>query len=232
VNTGKPIILLAISAAWLAAGWPAVASGLARSPGQRPRQPNRPWTERERLWVEAQPRAEDAWRIEKACLRFEATRKAYQAVEKLRRPGCPAAVIYVLHLRESDCSFAHHLHEGSPLSGRTRWVPKGRPAKGNPPFTWQQSAEDALYVIKSYHDPAKWRSIDSTLDWIERYNGTGYRRRGIPSPYLVAASTLQKRGKYVADGRFSASAWDCQLGCLIVLKRLAEKRLYDPPPWD
>jgi len=47
---------------------------------------------------------------------------------------------------------------------------------------------------------------------------------------VVAGSTLQRPGKYVADGKFSATAMDRQLGCLIVLKELARRGHWSPPP--
>ena len=187
--------------------------------------PKVPLTERESLWarIEATPMRKLA--AETMAMKSEMTRDRYEKVAR----GIPAPVIFVLHMRESDCSFSRHLHEGSLLTGRTRYVPKGRPASGNPPFTWEESVRDALFIIKSYDAAAKWSSVDATVDWIERFNGTGYRSKGIPSPYLVAGSNLQKSGKYVADGRFDRSAWDKQLGCLTVLKALANRGLYSPP---
>src|SRR5438270_10644537 len=56
----------------------------------------------------------------------------------------PWFVIAVIHDMEADLNFNCHLHNGDPLTARTVHVPAGRPVNGNPPFTWEESAVDAL----------------------------------------------------------------------------------------
>ncbi|MFT3992434.1 MAG: hypothetical protein QM680_13600 [Luteolibacter sp.] len=185
----------------------------------------KPLTTRETIWRDIEPAPEKVLAVEQAVTRYGLTKSRYEKVAK----GIPPAVIFVFHMRESTWSFAKHLHEGSPLTGRTKWVPVGRPKAGNPPFTWEESARDALYVVKSYDAPTKWTTVDATLDWIERFNGLGYRNKGLRSPYIVGGSNLQQPGKYVADGKFSKTAWDGQLGCATVLKALAKRGYYTPP---
>lgn len=134
--------------------------------------------------------------------------------------GAPWYVIAGLHNMESGGSFRHHLHEGSPLSGRTRWMPKGRPTTGSPPFTWEESATDAL---KYDHMPSKrWHVLYDTLWAIESYNGTGYWRyhRSTPTPYLYAKTTIEQAGKYIADGKWSPSARSKQIGVAAIFKRM------------
>lgn len=175
-------------------------------------------------WAKAQIRGMDAIRLDKAVARFLSSKPRYEAVQNMRPGGMPAEVVFVLHGRESTWSFNHHLHEGSPLSGRTRWVPKGRPLAPDPPYTFEQSAEDALYVIKRL-DRVNWTSGEDTLQAIEKFNGLGYQKYHpeVPSPYLWAATTLYTRGKYVADGKFDAAAVDKQLGCAAIFKRMQER---------
>ena len=111
--------------------------------------PKSPRGFQEKRWHRAEIR--DSWssRIDAAVDRYVSTRSRYEEIERMRRsPSVPARVIFVLHGRESTWSFRKHLHEGSPLTGRTRWVPKGRPKSGSPPFTFEESAEDALYKLK------------------------------------------------------------------------------------
>ena len=193
--------------------------------------PGRPLTWRENLWAGLETSPGQVFAVDKAVNVFRNLHARYEAVRDMKAPGCPAAVICAFHMRESDWNFRRHLHDGSSLNARTKGVPKGRPATGNPPFRWEVSAYDALYVIKSYDRPTKWASIDSMVDWIERYNGLGYRVRGLPSPYLVGGSNQQTPGKFVDDGVFSRTAWDHQLGCLTFLKALADAGLWQPPPW-
>jgi lysozyme family protein len=142
----------------------------------------------------------------------------------MRQNGVPAIVVFALHGRESGWDFRCHLHEGSPLTHRTKYVPKNRPAAGNPPFTWEQSAEDALYILKSEQD-VRWTDLAETLWAVERYNGTGYRRfhPEVPTPYLWAGTTRYTRGKYVEDGRFDRMATDKQLGCAAIFKVYLEQ---------
>lgn len=186
----------------------------------RPRQ-----TFQETRWHEA--RIRPAWksRIDHAVDRYLDTRPRYVAIEEMRKsPSVPARVIFVLHGRESTWSFRKHLHEGSPLTGRTRWVPKGRPRAGSPPFTFEESAEDALYKLKDM-EHWDWSELHTLLQNIEKYNGLGYQKyhRDVPSPYLWSGTTIYSRGKYVADGRFSRIAVDKQIGCAAILKRMHER---------
>lgn len=140
----------------------------------------------------------------------------YLEVEKLTT--VPWHVIAVIHYRESSLNFTRHLHNGDRLTDRTIHVPKGRPLNGNPPFTWVESAVDAL-KLKSYHTCTDW-SIENTLNLIERYNGLGYKKKGLPSPYLWSWSNLYHKGKYVADGKFDPNYIDEQCGAAVLLKLL------------
>ena len=89
---------------------------------------------------------------------------------------------------------------------------------GRPPFTWEVSAEDALRY--DHLDRKSWRRLGDTLQTIEAYNGTGYERRGVPSPYLWSWTTLYTRGKYVRDGRWDAFAVSQQCGAVPILRSL------------
>src|SRR5690606_14680775 len=65
-------------------------------------------------------------------------------------------------------------------------------------------------------------SIEGTLDILERYNGLGYRNKGLPSPYLWAGTDQYVKGKYVADGKFDPNHVDRQLGVAPILMKLRE----------
>ncbi len=142
----------------------------------------------------------------------------------------PWFVIAVIHLMEASLRFDRHLHNGDPLTGRTTHVPSGRPRTGAPPFTWEESAEDALRLERM----DRWSdwSIPGTLYKLEGYNGWGYRKwhPEVLSPYLWSYSNHYTRGKYVADGTFSNTAKSLQIGAAVVLRRMAEKDLavFDP----
>jgi hypothetical protein len=113
-----------------------------------------------------------------------------------------------------------HLHNGDPLQARTVHVPAGRPAAASPPFTWRQSAVDAL-TLKKFQEVADW-SMPRMLYLLEKYNGFGYRMRRVPTPYLWSFSNLYEKGKFVQDGRFDSEAVSKQCGAALMLKAVAE----------
>lgn len=184
-------------------------------------------TLQEARWRTAAVRASHQPRADVIASRIIAYRHRYETVAD--RTGVPWWVIGGLHNMEADGSFTKHLHEGSPLSGRTRWVPKGRPVAGKPPFPWEISAVDALKYDRL--DQVNWRSIDATLYACERYNGTGYLRfhPSVPTPYLWAGTNLYTRGKYVADGKWSPTAISAQTGIAAIWKRLESRKAITLP---
>ena len=113
-----------------------------------------------------------------------------------------------------------HLHNGDPLQARTVHVPAGRAAAGSPPFTWRQSAMDAL-TMKGFHNVSDC-SMPRMLYLLEKYNGFGYRMRRVPTPYLWSFSNLYEKGKFVQDGRFDPEAVSKQCGAALMLKAVTE----------
>lgn len=165
--------------------------------------------------------------VEVIVRRIEASRYRYETVAKASK--VPWFTIAGLHNMEASGSFKLHLHEGSPLTGRTRWVPKGRPKTGSPPFTWEYSATDALAYDNM--GSVNWKSLDASLYACERYNGTGYLKYHptVPTPYLWAGSTVERPGKYVADGKWSSTARSSQIGVAVIWKQMQSKKLISLP---
>lgn len=147
------------------------------------------------------------------------SRSQYQRVEAAT--GVPWHFIAATHALEASFNFRAHLHNGDfPLSARTRQVPSGRPSVWLPPSDWESSAKDALGLL-GYVGQTDW-SLERTLYRLEAYNGLGYRKRGVPTPYLWSFSNHYDRGKFVADGRFSATAKSQQCGAAVMLKLLQD----------
>ncbi len=118
-----------------------------------------------------------------------------------------------IHYRESSNNFRTHLHNGDPLSARTKNVPKGRPLVGEPPFTWDVSAADALKMKDL--DKLADVSIEHLLFQAQRFNGFGYEDYHPQdlSPYVWAGTNhSDETGKYVKDGRYDPNAPERQLG--------------------
>lgn len=168
------------------------------------------------LWRKCEVRAEKRATVQRVARGIADKRARYEAVAET--VGCPWYVVAVIHHLESGGDFSTHLHNGDPLSARTRRVPAGRPVAGSPPFTWTASAVDALRYM-GFHRVPDW-PLPRVLRELERYNGFGYFQHGVNSPYLWSFTTLYSRGKYVADGRFSASAVSKQVGAAAILKEL------------
>ena len=161
--------------------------------------------------------------IEQLIEKFLELEPRYRSVADLL--GMPWYIIAIIHRLECGSDFKLHLHNGDPLTAKTTHVPAGRPLKGNPPFTWEQSAKDALTLMQF----SAWKdwTIAGTCYKIETYNGMGYRKHGIYSPYLWGSSNHYKQGKYVQDGVWSDVAVSKQIGAAILLRRLKEKKLIE-----
>ena len=151
--------------------------------------------------------------------------KIYENIEKYKNASrkclVPWSFIACIHSLETSLNFNKHFHNGDPLSARTIHVPEGRPKTGKPPFSWEDSVEDAI-KLKDLHKWGDW-SIEGSLYQFERYNGFGYRNKGISSPYLWSYSNHYKSGKYIADGKFDVNAVSKQIGCAPLLKRIIDK---------
>lgn len=143
------------------------------------------------------------------------------------KTAVPWFVICAIHNMESGGSFACHLHEGSPLTGRTRFVPKGRPKDGSPPFSWEVSAVDAMEFDKM--GDKNWKRLGPSLTAVEFYNGSGVARYhpDVASCYLYGGMTgdygVGKPGRYVSDGRWSSTAVSSQIGVAAVWKELEQR---------
>lgn len=136
------------------------------------------------------------------------------------KTNVPWHFIGLLHLRESNCNFGTHLHNGDPLTARTVHVPVGYPRTGTAPFSFEYSAIDALKLM-GYTAITDW-SIERIAYCFEKYNGFGYRKYNVPSAYLWASSNQYTKGKFVRDGVFNGNVVDKQLGAMVVLKCLLD----------
>lgn len=154
-------------------------------------------------------------------------RDKYEAVE--HATTVPWPFVAVVHSRESDLNFKCHLHNGDPLKARTVHEPRGRPIDGTAPFTWEQSAEDALRS-EGLATVASWE-LPRYLFRLEAYNGWGPRYRGYPSGYVWSFSNHYSEGKFVHDG---PDGWDPhyvdeQCGAAVLLRVLFDQHVFAFP---
>jgi lysozyme family protein len=170
-------------------------------------------------------RPERVQAVHEIVAKLQANTPRYQTVSAAL--GIPWGFVAVVHNMEASLNFTKHLHNGDPLTKRTVQVPAGRPKKGTPPFTWEESASDAL-SLKRLSSQTDW-SLAGTLYQLERYNGWGYRLHHphVLSPYLWSFSNHYVSGKYVADGTWSDTAVSRQCGAAVLLRRMAENGLIE-----
>ncbi len=145
----------------------------------------------------------------------------YEAVAS--EVGAPWFFIAAIHNMEASRRFNRHLHNGDRLTARTVHVPSGRPVEGDPPFSWEESAQDALNM-HGINKVEEW-SLPRILYELEKYNGWGYRlyHAHVKSPYLWSFSNHYTSGKYVADGTWSDTAVSRQCGAAVIIRRLEER---------
>ena len=139
--------------------------------------------------------------------RLVAAKARYQAVE--HATGVPWPFVAVTHQRESSQDWTRSLAQGDPWNQVSTHVPAGRGPFGS----WEAAAIDALVNCGPYAARNKDWSIAGTLALLEQYNGLGYFKRGLPSPYIWSGTDQYLKGKYVRDGVFDPDAVDKQLGC-------------------
>jgi len=134
----------------------------------------------------------------------------------------PWYFIATIHSMESSLNFNCHLHNGDSLDRKTIHVPQGRPKIGNPPYSWEESALDAL-LLKKLDSWSNW-TISGMLYKLEEYNGWGYRKYhpDVLSPYLWSGSNHYISGKYTIDGKFSKMAISKQIGGVLIIKAFYE----------
>lgn len=165
-------------------------------------------------WNNCKVPANNGPAFQKVADRIKANKAIYDAVEKAT--GVPWWFTGICHYRESNLNLNTQLAQGDPLNRVSTHVPKGR----GPFKTFQEGAIDALVNCAPYAARNKDWSIGSALTMFEKYNGLGYSKKGIPSPYVWAGTNQYVSGKYVADGIFDPHAVDKQLGCAGLMKFL------------
>ena len=132
-------------------------------------------------------------------------------LEAQARTNIDWRVIGVIHYMEASCNFDRQLLNGQRWWRRTTIVPK---RKG----PWKSWLDSTVAAFK-YHK-LKNSDLSAVLKFLERYNGLGYAKRGLNSPYLWSYSNHYTRGKYVRDGVFDPTAISKQVGAAVILKSL------------
>lgn len=157
-----------------------------------------------------------------------AIQRLYQNSVNLNLPGhasggIPWYFIACVHYRESTSNFNRHLHNGDPLTGYTKQYPPNRPQVGHgPPFTFEESAVDAL-KLRKLDTVTSW-TLPNLLKQLEKYNGAAkaYVTHHINSPYLWGGSNLYSKGGFPRDHVYSNDYVNKQLGVALLLKEMEQ----------
>ena len=154
-------------------------------------------------------------RLDRIASKIRKGEEIYRHVES--KTGVPWAVVAAIHSLECDGNFRRGLHCGQPWNKRTTLVPEGR----GPFESWEDAAVDALEYDK-LSTIGGWTPA-SIAQRCERYNGTGYARRDLDSPYLWSGTNHGiGLGKFVEDGRYDKNTVSMQAGVLAILAYMGE----------
>lgn len=145
-----------------------------------------------------------------------ANKERYEAVENTTH--VPWYVVGILHY-DRGFDFDSYLGNGDPLTAPTVHIPKGR----GPFSTWEDGARDAL-KLAPIAGVTDW-NVDRILYELERYNGFGYRRRGINSPYLWSCASPYIKGAFRSDGIFDAQTVASKCGAAPLIKSLIDRKI-------
>jgi len=118
----------------------------------------------------------------------------------------PSYVIAILHFMESG-------------GDMKRAIKNGRPIPASVSFK-----DNAIFSLKTFFEMQNrsfsFDSIEGIADFFERWNGLGYRMRGLYSPYLWAGTNVPTEGKYTSDGKYTSKAISKQIGAMAYVKAL------------
>lgn len=151
----------------------------------------------------------------KTALRLLGNRHRYQPVAS--KTGIPLIWIAASFEREASSDFRRSPAQGDFWNVVSTHVPKGR----GPFPDWVSAALDA-YALNGLDKigAGNW-TWELCCFYGETFNGFGYRDyHQMPSPYLWGGTSVQKRGKYTADGHFDPTKFDTQLGIIPIMKRM------------
>lgn len=158
-----------------------------------------------------------------ACERLIKDKEIYRRVENVTE--VPAAALMALAEREMQGNLHCYFGNGQRLTMRTTIVPIGRGPFPDTPDGFVKGCLDAIHldgldqVVRKY---GRW-TLPLFCYESESWNGWGYRARGIPSPYVFGATTVQRPGKFPRDHVFDPNMIDPQLGTLAIVEELIKQ---------
>ena len=149
--------------------------------------------------------------------RFKRHFDDYALIEK--ESGIPADLICAIHYRECSFRFDLHLVNGDSLKAKTINVPSDFPKNLSAPFSFNESA---IIGLRDFYFKPKNFDLAGKLEFAERWNGLGYKNKGLKSPYLWASTSNYEKGLFVKDGKIDNLKKDLRMGVYSIIKALEE----------
>jgi len=171
----------------------------------------------QRLWstVELDTEKEKTSYIKTVVDKMLLQKAEYQNVENLT--GVPWWFTGAIHFREASQNMDKQILNGQNLNQVTTIVPKGLG-----PF--KSFTEAAVIAYEKKDMMNKNFTFPQLMEKAERFNGTGYRSKGMYSPYVWSCTNHSlERGRYVADGLFDPQSEDKRPGVAAIAKYMIEK---------
>jgi lysozyme family protein len=138
--------------------------------------------------------------------------------------------IAAIHWREGSGSMKKTIANGRPLDSYIRKDGLYEEGSTGNSYTrtndWATNATEVMEhkLLEKFGSGAKGKSFSQDnaafYDFAERYNGLGYRKKGVPSPYVWAGTDQYTGGKYVKDGVYDPNYVDQQLGVAAMVNAL------------
>ena len=184
------------------------------------------WSNEEELRIQklidkAKVTKDTSWYRTRIVPKFKEHIAKYQKVSQAT--GVPTAMLMLIHVQEAGPDvgkFLRYLGNGQPWNKVTTIVPKNR----GPFSSWTEGAIDAIRYDK-LHEVTDW-TLPKVLFYLEKYNGFGYRYKGINTPYVWSYTNHYTSGRYVRDGVYDPNALSSNIGSyalyLEILKQMPE----------
>jgi lysozyme family protein len=131
----------------------------------------------------------------------------------------PPAFVGALDIREDDCNPRLGLGQGDPWNQVSTHVPRGF----GPFPSWATAAHFYIHYDHLDDNSSPW-SIEYACFKGEVWNGFGPRAHGRATGYLWSGTSIYTGGKYVADGVWSSTTKDVQLGIIPIILRIGQLR--------
>lgn len=176
--------------------------------------PNELRAEYLRNWNRAVINDHHRYRLERGMSKVMPNMDEYKEITE--EIGCSLLALICSHYREASCNFDKQILNGQRWDMKTTIVPK----REGPFKNFEESCIRAFAIKPKMEFP---NNISDLLHFLERWNGWGYRRRGILSPYLWAGTNLYTKGYYTSDGVYSSRAVNKQLGCATLIKGIFDE---------